>query len=601
MSQINAVSPELPVEELPQAPTADELMDVLEAADEAQETKALREFDRLARRQYAGPWHSTSSEDQSSLLKIDRPWYNLEPYSEIREVIRTYQAHLFGQHVDPMLDPTFGSDQASTKMRELRLSRMLDDIGFDQIDNAVVLDAMFSRGCYYIGPANSLTRLAIPERGPEPGEPVVFRVGVGDLTPDPNASTYLDWAYVSHRFVVPRGILLDTVDDAKAWQAIEQLQAVHEDTTSIKDSSLPIGSRSPKEDEFLEDYIALRECCFRYKGRKYCCVVPGNVRDGGSYIVEPYPIDDELEGHRYEVLDLNEVPGSNVPLSPAMAVMEIHLAKVRSMARMVRQMWNYRRGVVYGAGAADAVGKLQDPHNEDSAFEGDAKDVAEIGLGGIADELMRGWALLDSVGQKIGPNLGFAGGKSDPSNSATAASLLAGNASQVIGYWKQRVDTARANVLRRLSAMLDSSGDEMVLPMQLPDGQTVAMVWDYQSQDVSYDQFVYKVRPYRTDSMDPRMRARSIIEAMQIVGPFLTTVAQLGGNVQMAMSVLADATGTPELLNIFPTGGTEQLRMRVMQMLANKAGALAGGQMPRLGAASNMQQARSDYAPGVPS
>ncbi len=597
-----AESPDAVDEEYKEFPSCAKLMRTLDAADTCEESVSTRAFDRLAKGEYAGPWHGAKSQSQSAMLDLMRHWGEMRPYSEIREMVRTYQAHLFGQHVEPIIDPVFTNPRAQAKMRELRINQQLDDTGFDAIDDSVVLDAMFTRGRYYIGTQGTPAALAVIERGIEPGAGFVTRVGEGEFVIDPNAATWTDAAYISHGYVVARGLLLDSgLGDRKV---IENLPLVADDHQGVRGWGQPIGGRTINPDEFLEDYVALREVCFRYRGKRFCCTIAADLKGGGEYVVEPYPIDNEPEGSRYELIELNTVPGSNVPFSPSMAIMEMHLAKSRSMAVMVRQMWNYRRAAIYAPGSADAVGKLQDPMNMDAAIEGDPSGVTDVELGGMAESLLKGWGLLEAVGQKIGPNVQQLSGSKSGSSTATGESLLAGNTQVVISYWRGKVDAARTNVIRRLSSLLDQNEAEVLeLPMKLSNGITVPMVWDYRSLDPSYDKFLYKIKPYRAETMDPRMRARSIIEAIQVVGPFLQTVSMLGGNLQNALSVLADATGTPELLNIFPTQDVEMLKMRVTQMLAMKGGTpQAGGGMvsPGGGAMTRVDQARSDFSAGVP-
>jgi hypothetical protein len=189
--------------------------------------------------------------------------------------------------------------------------------------------------------------------------------------------------------------------------------------------------------------------------------------------------------------------------------------------------------------------------NMDAAIEGDPSGVTDVELGGMAESLLKGWGLLEAVGQKIGPNVQQLSGSKSGSSTATGESLLAGNTQVVISYWRGKVDAARTNVIRRLSSLLDQNEAEVLeLPMKLSNGITVPMVWDYAARS-GYDKFLYKIKLYR-GAMTPDA-GEVDHRGDQVVGVPANRV-HARGNLQ---TLAESATGTLELLNIFPTQDVE--------------------------------------------
>jgi hypothetical protein len=69
-----AESPDAVDEEYKEFPSCAKLMRTLDAADTCEESVSTRAFDRLAKGEYAGPWHGAKSQSQSAMLDLMRHW-----------------------------------------------------------------------------------------------------------------------------------------------------------------------------------------------------------------------------------------------------------------------------------------------------------------------------------------------------------------------------------------------------------------------------------------------------------------------------------------------------------------------------------------------
>lgn len=273
----------------------------------------------------------------------------------------------------------------------------------------------------------------------------------------------------------------------------------------------------------------------------------------------------------------------------------------------VQSIEELERKYVIKPGAQDMAMRLQERGGE-TTIAGDPASIAEFIRGGMVKELLEGLAFLENVGKMVGPNIALAGGQADPGDSATASSILAGNAAVVMGDWKKAISAGRTKVLRRVAALLLQGEDRREYAMPVAPGRSIPLVWDASTRDISYDQYRYTIKPSsNTAGMDPRAKLRSLFEVLSALPSLLQLVIGTGNDPQKALQVIEDLAGLPELGEMFPTGDMAQIQMQMFQMLAQGGKAMpqgmgggGPGMLAQAGPATSVGQMNSDRARAIP-
>lgn len=557
-------------------PTAKRLLSFIRAAriSPTSITRHLANFYQMAEKETAGPWW------KETYTLGTRDANHRKPVNYMGEMVRTYHPHLMGDALLPVVEPSGLGDRGSAKMLEYRLRQWSDDAAYAVEDERTILDALLAVGVMYVCRREGGVAIATEEGTLDLGQPCVQRVSIENMVIDPNAQTWEGASAIGHWIEVDRQSLLaagignDTEEREAMLNNIPNVWESMEETKGLERKDGGPGD----EDQYLDDKILLWEMCFSYGGRRFCCTLPP-VNGTDMAVVDPYEIGhQEPEGSRYVVTALNSLPNSLMPISPAMVMMDAHLSKGAVVAKLVKQIEDLQRKYVVKSGAQDMVMRLKETGGDEYVI-GDPDKIKEFIRGGMLKELVEAQAFLETLGQKVGPNMDLAGGKDDPSHSATVGSILAGQAAVILGYWKKKIDDGRTQVLRRVAAMLLQGGDQRTFMFNTNRGQQVPLVWDAATLDISYDQYKYKVRATSSNAgMDARAKLRSLFEIMSVLPGMIQLVAGMGSDPQKLLRVVADLAGMPELDEILPTGDLMGIHQQLMAMLAQGGQATPGGQ-----------------------
>lgn len=566
----------------------------------------LLRFIREARRSPASPVHRLSSFIKIAHRQIGGAWWaggasvggrtfsNSEPYSMLGETVRTYLPHLMGDGIMPTIDPLMSQNRGWAKILQLRMRKWVDDTGYVGIDEACLLDALCGISVQYVtrnvgGPMFSDGADMI-----DTGSPVALRVPVERMVVSPDAESWDTAPGIGHYYEADRSAMLERgvgnpdvlMKCRNVWDQSDSDMVAREEKYD--------GDRT--SDQYLEDKIRLYDLVYTYAGRRFCCTLPAEEGHEG-FVVDPYEIIDEPEGSRYVVTALNTIPGSLTPVSPAMVIMDAHLAKSRALSKLMEQIETLKRKFVFKPGQQRLVMSLLDP-NGDAWVAGDPDSFKETVIGGMVKELLDGYGFLDALGKQIGPNVQLAGGSDDPSDTATGTSVLAGNAAVVLGYWKRKINDGRTAVLRRVASMLTNSYERMEFEIPAGPGVSIPVVWEPSRHQLSYDMFKYGVKPSSNMAgMDARARLRSMAELFTALPNMVQVVVGLGGDPSKVVRVLSDLAEAPELDEMLPTPDMRSIQMLLLQNLG-QSGRLTPGGMP--GMAPGMAQGMvPGMAPGM--
>lgn len=557
--------------------------------------KHLRDFYRFAEEQTAGPWWKTMQPLGTRAAKDRRP------KNPLGEMVRTYHPHLMGDMLKPLVEPTGVGDRGSAKMLEMKLNQWADDAKYAKEDEKRVLSSLLCAGVTYISRREGGQAVATEASTLDLGQPSVLFIPLDRLVVGEDEQDW-DEADMGHVYPVDRQALLAAnIGNETLLNDLPNIWERHADLDSLRQEFGGGGG----EDAHLRDLVYLYEFCFSFQGRRFCCTLPP-TQGRDEFVVEPYELVGEPEGSRYNVTALNTLPGHLNPISPAMVMMDAHLAQTGIVAKMMEQVENLERKYVGEPGAQDSILRLKEK-GSDKFIIGKGK-IQEFIVGGLVKEAVEALALFEGMGAKIGPNVEQQGGREDPSNTATGASILAGNAAVAMGSWKRQIDQARTKDLRRVAALLLQGGDEQTFMFTTSTGQQVPLVWTPGNIDLSWQQFRFKVKPTSAaGGMDARAKLRSLFEVGSMLPPFMQFFCgMLKADPAKVMRVVSDLSEMPELDEILPSNDTQGLMAQMFQMLAQNGqatpGGGAGGSPPQLGSGpmTKVGQMNSDVSRRIP-
>ena len=553
--------------------SAKRLLRAIEHFDGADEISKLRRFVQLARKEVAGPWHGEFHDLGS------RRWQDRRPISPLGEMFRTYMPHLIGMGVRPSVEPDGIGERGAAKMLELRLAQAFKDCDYDRHDYDMVASAILGVGIMYVGYRGPMQEAsAVDTTGSEePGSPFVQSIDIERFIPDASAThwhagtMFAHWTQVDREQLMAQGYGNPEVlkDIPNVWEDAVLEQYHRGGRVQVADGR--------DQEWYLDDRIWLIECCFAKAGKWYSCVLP--PWDGADeFVVPPQEIVNEPEGHRYVFCGLSKLPGMAQPHSPAMAKMDIHLGKAGAAAKLLNQIEVTNRKVVGAEGAQEAVDRIMDLDKPEDVVFADPSTVTEIVTGGMVKELVEGYSFLDALDQTIGANVAQAGGSKDVSDTATGASILAGNAGVVLGHLRDQVEQARVKVMQRVSAMLLASGDKRTLTMTGPGGVQIPLEWDAESLDISWQSMKYRVRTSKpADAMPPAQEIDALFKIMLALPQVLPVFQALGADPGKVMDELADQSGIAMLSRLIPTSSNAAVAVQTLQLMSQAGQAAVGG------------------------
>lgn len=573
--------------------SARRLLKAIEHFDGAEEIARLRRFSTFARQEVAGPWHGQFHEVGA------RRWQDRRPISPLGEMFRTYLPHLIGMGVKPSIEPDGIGERGAAKMLELRVAQAYKDMGYDRHDYDMVASAILGVGIMYVGYRGPIQSAAPTDTTgtEEAGSPFVQCIDVERFIPDAGATHWHAGTLFAHWTQVDREQLIE--------QGFGNADVLKDIPNVWDDSVLEQYNRGGRaqilngrdHEWYLDDRIWLIEACYQRGGVWYSCVLP--PWDGiEEFVVPPQEISNEPEGHRYVFCVLSHLPGMAQPHSPAMAKMDMHLGKSGAASKLLHQIEITTRKPVGAPGSQETVESLMDMDKDEEPVFADPESIKEVVYGGMVKELVEGYQFLDELDQTIGANVAQAGGSSDPSDTATGSSILAGNAGVILGHLRDRVEQARVQIMQRVSAMLLASGDTRTLTMTGPGGVQIPLVWDAKSLDISWQSMKYRVRTSApADQMPPAQKIDALFKIMLALPQVLPVFQALGADPGKVMDELADEAGLPMLARLVPTASNAATAVQTLQMMTQAGQATVGGPDAAAVPGSPVNAAASQAAP----
>lgn len=563
-----------------------------------------REVYKIARDEFAGPWHYNShlASNRWEVGSLGGVGSTQMPINLIDELIGTYIPNLCGTEITAKLTAERTSLRGWATLRQAKLNQQLKSMEFASTDRLVVHDAMLSgMGIYRVGVNQGSDMLHMNGRlgaRTKQGESWVRRVSPRCSIRDPESDNYDKDRFQGEIYTVERewamslGICNNDV--------LEQMDCTHE--------LAPVDADGPnKEALALVDMIQLVDMVVFKGGKAYEMTIPawGHGPDD-QFVIDPREYDG-CELGMFEYLTLQNINDRTIGKSPVQTLMDLHLALVAIAKRNVEAALRLKRNFIFRQDQADQVEDLRTAP-QDGFIAGDPSGVLPVVQGGVTEEGKLAYDFLRGMANSASPNIDLTSGKGTGANTATLASILQGNSTVIIQGSKELVSNSRINIIRRLSDYEDTyQGPASNITHAMPDGKKIELTYDPAARQGEWSDFNHDVGVTTSQAQEPNMKQARVAQVMTAAPMFLEAVAQLQGNMQAASDMIANQFVIPEFSDIFPTPQAQQIDQAMGQMVpgpVQPAGArvLKGGKAAPMGAnpSAPINQIRSDYAGSTP-
>ena len=447
-------------------------------------------------------------------------------------------------------------------VRELSLNRLAKGIGLAEIHSQVVLDALFAPfGIVRTGIKASDDQVMVGDKIFNRGEFFVDHIDFEDYVCDQVGRTPRDRVFEGHRIRVPRSAAL----------AAESEPGVPlYDPDVIKAASrLTIGKPEPNEadqisgfsgDPFdLVDMIEIWQI-YVYLGDRTMVYTLTDL-SGQKWAREPYEHWGPESGP-YIKLGFFPVPSNSIPQSYASRILDLHEAASRTANRFIEGMDRTKVTHVYRSGEEDLAAAVRD--SKDNEFiKGDPTAITSVKSGGIVPELQPGMQFVMELFNNASGSSQLLGGQADIAKTATAATILQGNAQARLSVMDSRSKRVLTKVFEHAAWYQDNDPMlEETLMARMPGGVTMEFVNRPDLREGKYTDFIFTVDAYSSKPVDPAVKLDKLMQAMQM----LVASAQLGPNAFAKVAqILAKELQIPEIDEISPDPAMFMARQAVVQ------------------------------------
>lgn len=504
----------------------------------------------------AGPYHGTS---KAVADDADRQILNV-----LGTMCDTYLPNLLGHEFKVKCNPKTGGLAADALLRSLRLTQMVKDLKIAEHDERVVKDALLcGEGIWRIGLKAGADMIRADGQVFDPGEPFAVCVPPGQYTRDPLARHKDEVRFQGDRFIADRQTLLEYgIGDPDLVLSISSLTEPGEQ----RDPTSPVarGVVSP-DDVISDDLIELWYLTVMDGTRLLECIVP-NLTGFDQFLVPPQEYQGPADGP-YECLNLYNHPTHPTGISMAQRLLDLHYSVADISRRAVSHILKTKRNMVYdgerGLETAMAITEALD----DEPIQGDPNSVSEKVTGGLIDQFQRGLDVVMAMADNAGASLLQSSGRKGVADTATEASIIAGKAQGIMAMIKGPVNVCRTRVVERLSWYEDTApARAQVYGVEAMPGVLTDVLYDPATRKGTFSSFAYDVVVYTPTTMDENTKLARLAQLISVMPPFIMFVAQLGGDVQAAMSLFTD--DFPALNDVFPN----PIAMMVAQQMMAQAG-----------------------------
>lgn len=556
-----------------------------------------RDIRNYAMREWAGAWYGQLP-DLAARGDADK-----RPVNLLHQFVQAYLYPMVGESLAFRVKPKRLGLRAEAKIRELMLNHRAAEIGLLETHRQVVMDALMAgRGIYIVGTGESGDRVRFRGETFDPGEFFAGRVDLDDYAADPNSRDVREDTWRAHRYRTTKDALHAMFDHVPAdhpiHDQIENLPALTGQSMEHPGESHEIGGDTNAGEDRVFDEVELWDVTL-YRGKTaYRGTLSG--LSGGDWLVEPTEYMG-YEGGPYVLMGVEEVPNNTIPLSPAGAIMDLHIAMARMGTKAVRQMLRARRATFYKPVEEEAVIRLSEMLDDDEFVKcQEPANIRTEEYGGLSQSTAFGFEWIKQESNNATNNMQQGRGVSGDASTATEASYLQANMTRVLSWMRARSREALNKVGMHMAWDLDTNLLlKQTFTQRLPGGNQYELVYDGSALEGDFTEFSWEISPYDEPAGDRNMELARFTQMLQTLGPAVQAIAGVGGDVATLVRIIGEKFNVPELDEILPDQGV----MQVQQVAAAAAnpGKVSGVRPPVSPGRRPIDQTRSDMAAATPS
>jgi len=455
-------------------------------------------------------------------------------------------------------------------VRELSLNRQAKRINLGDKHFEVVLEALFSPvGVIKTGLHAGQDQVVVGDRMFTRGEFYAEVIDFEDYVIDQSARRLDDPIFEGHRMRVPRSVALAAerepgvpLFDPEVIKSAPRLQMGRINATQA--DKLAGFQGDPYQ---LVDMIELWEIAV-YMGDRTMIYTLTDLGGNSKWARDPYEFWGPESGP-YLKLYFTGVRSNSMPLSYASRILDLHNAGVETSSRFIEGIKNTKLQHIYRPGEEDLADAMMNG-GDNEWFKGDPTSVADVKSGGLIAELEPGMEVIMQLFNNASVSSQLIGGQADISKTATAATILQGNAQARLTIMKERALKILSKVFEHMAWYQDNDPylDE-TLVARLPGGVRVELKNTPDLREGKFTDFVFSVEAYAAKPMDPAVKLDKLIQALQLL-PLLMQLGPQG--MSKALQVLSKELQEPLLDEINPDP---------TMMMAREAVAASSGGPPR--------------------
>lgn len=442
----------------------------------------------------------------------------LEEYVNLmQQAVESYLPQLVSFEPKAHVDAIDGGLTVEAMVRELSLNRVAKKCDLAEVHFNVVLEAIFAPwGIIRTGLKAGNEQVSVGDKTFIRGEFFVENIDFEDFVTDQSGRRPNERLFDGHRIRIPRAVALAAekspgvpLYDAETIRNAPRLQLGKE---LPSDADRIAGFSGDPYD--LVDMIELWEIAVYYGDRTMIYTL-SNL-DGGEWAREPYQYWGPADGP-YIKLWFTGVPSNNVPVTYAQRMLDLHDAGIRTAYRFIEAIDRTKVAHIYRPGEEDLADALRNA-DDNEWIKGDPTAINSTKTGGVVPELQPGMQFIMELFNNAGGSPQLVGGSKDIAKTATAATILQGNAQQRVAVMNYRSMRVLSTVFEHAAWYQDN--DPMLhetLVSRLPGGVRVEFENTAELREGDFSKFVFTVDAYSARPMDPAVRLDKLTNGLGIL------------------------------------------------------------------------------------
>lgn len=492
----------------------------------------------------------------------DNSSQNKEYVNLLNQAVETMISQLVAFEPKAHVDPIEGGLLIEALVRELSLNRASKKIGLGEVHYTWVLEALFAPfGIIRTGLKAGTEQITVGSKAFNRGEFFAENIDFDDYVIDQSARRPNDRTFEGHRLRVPRSVALAaerepgvSLYDAAVIRSAARLTTGKTEPT---DSDSIAGFHGDPYD--LIDMIELWEIAV-YLGDRTRIYTLASL-DSPAWAREPYDYWGPETGP-YVKMWFMPLPSNALPIAFSSRMLDLHDAGARVANRFIDAIDETKVNHIYRPGEEDLADALR-KSGDNEWIKGDPTAVNTVKSGGVVPELEPGMQFLMELFNNASGSSQLLGGQKDIAKTATAATILQGNAQARITVMTNRSLRGLSTVFEHMAWYQDNDPAlKETLVARLPGGARTEFANTPELRKGNYGQFIFTVDAYSAKPIDPAVKLDKLVQGLGVL--FQSVVLGPQGFSKVAQ-ILSKELQMPEIDEINPDPAMMMARQAVVQ------------------------------------